>query len=390
MLFSAIFDIYSVFNEYNKEALLSAMAAILIYIVAVVVIFVVKKKKNIETDSPKKVIIRFVLFVFLGIYFAYLICLTLSGREAGSRGGIMNLIPFSTIFGSDSFSVTLLENIILFIPFGILLPAVWNYFGNSIRTAVAGLISSTLIESTQLITSRGYFDIDDIILNTLGALTGYLLFVGIYDGFWGIRRRFLEELAGDIGKTVEFGPVYNRFALRQDKVLMAVQAVPVVGWYLIIMGFSSNNGYESGYLSKSLLYKILVMLGGANTLSKITEDIDEQIVIMNFWEAILRKSAHMLVYAIFAILVWALLYSIRKVKKFFAYNLAIVAVSAVGVMDEINQLSVLARTGTYVDVIIDLAGASLALIAATFVMFTLTKKYVAKYEAPSAGGVIKI
>jgi len=390
LLFSAIYDIYSVFNKYNKEALLSAMAAIFLYIVAVVVIYVVKKRKNIALSSRKKVVTHFIFFIAFGIYFSYLICLTLSGREAGSRGEIMNLIPFSTIFGSNNFSVTLLENIVLFIPFGALLPVVWSYFGSSIRTTLAGLASSVMIESLQLITGRGYFDIDDIILNVIGAASGYLMFVGIYDGYWGIKRRFVEELAEECGKKVELSEVYNRFALKQTKILMAVQAVPVIGWYLIIMGFSSNNGYESGYLSKSLLYKILVMLGGAETLSKITEDLDEQIVIMDFWEAILRKTAHMLEYAVFAVLVWAMLYSVRKIKKYFAYNLAIVAVSAVGVMDEINQLNVIARTGTYVDVIIDLIGAALALVVVTFIMYRLSNKYYIKYTDPKAANIVRI
>lgn len=41
------------------------------------------------------------------------------------------------------------------------------------RTALVGLALSVIVETTQLITSRGFFEIDDMILNTLGTVLGY-------------------------------------------------------------------------------------------------------------------------------------------------------------------------------------------------------------------------
>ena len=375
MLFSAIFDICSVFKEYNREALITAIVVMILYITAVVVIFAVKKQKTIPHRSRSFIVSRFVFVTIFAVYFSYFVCLTLSGREAGSRGEIMNVIPFATIFDTENSAVPLIENVILFIPFGILFPVMLPYFRRSIRTAIAGLAASALIESLQLVTGRGYFDTDDIILNACGALAGYLLFAGIYDGYWGIRRRVIIDCFGDNTRLLNSQSVYERFALKNNKVLLAVQAVPTMIWYFIIMGFSSNNGYQSGYLSKSLLYNILVMLGGAEMMSNITEDIDEQIALMDFWEAILRKLAHMFEYAVFAVLVWAMLYSIVKLKKTYAYNVALIAVSAVGTADEINQMSVIGRTGTYVDVIVDLIGAAIAMIAVTYVMMRINRKY---------------
>lgn len=71
-----------------------------------------------------------------------------------------------------------LGNILLFIPIGLLFPMVtwktkWYW------TIGVGLSFSLLIETIQLFTSLGYFDPDDIILNTLGAAIGYGLYRAI-------------------------------------------------------------------------------------------------------------------------------------------------------------------------------------------------------------------
>lgn len=63
-------------------------------------------------------------------------------------------------------------NIILFIPVGVLVPVVteWNRMW---ETVVTGIGFSLIIEAIQLITSRGCFDFDDVLLNGLGCIIGY-------------------------------------------------------------------------------------------------------------------------------------------------------------------------------------------------------------------------
>ena len=70
-------------------------------------------------------------------------------------------------------------NIILFVPFGVLFPAVTDW-KKMWRTVVAGVGFSLIIETIQLITSRGCFDFDDVVLNGLGCVIGY----GIYRAAW--------------------------------------------------------------------------------------------------------------------------------------------------------------------------------------------------------------
>lgn len=71
--------------------------------------------------------------------------------------------------------VNLLGNIVMFIPLGIFLPAVWvklRKFWKSLLAA-AGLI--VLVELIQLLSLRGSCDVDDLILNLCGMTVGYVL-----------------------------------------------------------------------------------------------------------------------------------------------------------------------------------------------------------------------
>ncbi len=82
-----------------------------------------------------------------------------------------------------------LGNIQLFIPIGFLFPiatgkAKWYW------TIGAGFSFSLLIETIQLITSLGYFDPDDIMLNTLGMAIGF--------GLWKfVHRKRIETANND-------------------------------------------------------------------------------------------------------------------------------------------------------------------------------------------------
>jgi glycopeptide antibiotics resistance protein len=68
-------------------------------------------------------------------------------------------------------------NILLFIPFGYLIPVVWpqkEWFWWKIL--LLGLVTSFCIEITQLVTRLGFADVDDLMNNTVGAVIGYLLY----------------------------------------------------------------------------------------------------------------------------------------------------------------------------------------------------------------------
>ncbi|MEK9197752.1 VanZ family protein [Ureibacillus sp. 179-F W5.1 NHS] len=90
--------------------------------------------------------------------------------------GSMNMdIPIKNLFG----------NLILFLPMGIYLP----YFIRKVNIisgfSIFMFLLLFVIEFIQLVTRRGSFDIDDVILNMLGAFIGYSI--------WKVVERYLSR-----------------------------------------------------------------------------------------------------------------------------------------------------------------------------------------------------
>lgn len=86
-----------------------------------------------------------------------------------------NFIPLIDIVNSPlEYTKNTILNIILFIPLGILVPAIWKNY-RSIKTMFfMGLALSVSIEILQIFTFR-LTDIDDLITNTAGAVIGYYI-----------------------------------------------------------------------------------------------------------------------------------------------------------------------------------------------------------------------
>ena len=123
-------------------------------------------------SKTKRDILMFYLLV------TYIICIlqiALFSREPGSRDGI-DMELFSTWRDSPMARAYVIENIIMYLPFGYF----FMYFSKntfSIVTCVlAAGTSSLTIEIVQLITERGYFQLDDIVMNTVGAIAGIILY----------------------------------------------------------------------------------------------------------------------------------------------------------------------------------------------------------------------
>lgn len=382
MLFNAIRDIWTAFKQFTDQAIMFAMAAIVIYIAIAFISYITRLIQHKKPHSIWYVLFKTCLFALFGIYTSYLIALTLSGRQAGSREGVYNLAAFSTI-DSNSLTVTILENVILFVPLGLLIPMVWKYFRGIFRTTIIGFFISVLIEVTQLLTKRGYFDIDDIILNTLGAFCGYVLFSGLYDGYLGIKRRIITDVARKLKITPPLGRLYDRMVLKSSILLFALQMFPIVVWANIIMGFSSDTGEESGVMSKSIVIKLLsVLSNGSKPSSVANAPVDSDVFLMI--EKVIRKMAHCFIYGVFAILVWALLYSIRRLYKMVPYILGFVSAFCLGAIDEMNQSHTAGRTGIFRDVLVDSFGAFVALVIVLIIVSIVKKHYSDKFSSPRA------
>ena len=134
--------------------------------------------------------LRIIWWVYIALLFIFVVIkfkgsfYELSDRinSYSMQGSInYNLIPFRSM-STQITRITqwwalknLLGNIIPFIPFGFLLPITYKKFSSAIKALSTGLASILLIEIFQFFTKLGNFDVDDIILNMIGIVCGYLM-----------------------------------------------------------------------------------------------------------------------------------------------------------------------------------------------------------------------
>ncbi len=127
----------------------------------------------------------FVLYILLLIYFLFFS--EEYGRVAAEeRVYRYNLIPFVEIrrfsatyreqLGVFAVVTNLFGNVIGFVPYGFILPVIARKCRSGFFIILSGFGLSLVVETIQLITKVGCFDVDDLILNTLGAALGYLAF----------------------------------------------------------------------------------------------------------------------------------------------------------------------------------------------------------------------
>lgn len=89
---------------------------------------------------------------------------------------IKRFIRYREQLGFESFVVNILGNVIAFAPFGFLLPLLNVKFRKLFYITFLSLLFSLTVEVVQLIFKVGIFDVDDLLLNTIGGITGYLAF----------------------------------------------------------------------------------------------------------------------------------------------------------------------------------------------------------------------
>lgn len=117
--------------------------------------------------------------VFMLLFIIYVMCLFEIVTLQDQNYGLSNIIPFKEIFryevGSRLFIKNIIGNILLFLPYG--------YFASDYLKSkkvwpicLLTMLVSVTIECVQLNIGRTY-DIDDVILNTIGGILGYWLYI---------------------------------------------------------------------------------------------------------------------------------------------------------------------------------------------------------------------
>ena len=149
-------------------------------LVVLIAIFIIMRVTIFIKGDSRKVVIHEELFNLL--FFAYLLILfgLVTSQDIQAYNGT-NFMPFREILrydiGTSGFYKQVIGNILLFIPFGYFVSAYCKIKGLGTITIVS-LLSSLVIECVQHYIGRS-FDVDDIILNVIGGIIGFLLYISL-------------------------------------------------------------------------------------------------------------------------------------------------------------------------------------------------------------------
>jgi len=124
------------------------------------------------------------------LFLGYLACLSYFlffseryGRTDSSNGYRYNLVLFREIkrffiyrkeVGLEGFLVNMVGNVAAFMPFGFCLPMISLKRRGFFSVLFWSFSLSLTIETIQLLYQIGSFDVDDILLNTIGGVLGYI------------------------------------------------------------------------------------------------------------------------------------------------------------------------------------------------------------------------
>ena len=139
------------------------------------------KKQEKKARTLGKVL--FVLYIGFLIYFLFLS--DWYGREGVMDEYRYNLELFKEIrrfivyreqLGAFAVFSNLFGNILIFVPFGFFI-AMASSSRSFFKALFNSLGLSLSVEVLQLVTGVGSFDVDDILLNTIGGVLGYIVFM---------------------------------------------------------------------------------------------------------------------------------------------------------------------------------------------------------------------
>lgn len=161
--------IYNILNESLKR-IWPSLVIVNVIVLVLRICYQISKKEKIYFYKE--------FFLILSVTYLLLLYELVTRVDYNTLGGGVNIIPFQEIsrysISSELFLMNVIGNIVLFIPFGFIINTyfktkkVWTIL-------ISALIVSTTIEFVQKQIGRS-FDIDDILLNTIGCIIGFLIY----------------------------------------------------------------------------------------------------------------------------------------------------------------------------------------------------------------------
>ena len=135
---------------------------------------------------PAKQLAYFLFGACVIIVLAATVVVGASKTAAADRS--LNLVPFKVFqetwgMPEPKKIAQTAANIVMFVPLGFMMPVAFQRMRGFGKTALSLALFSFAIEFTQYFTGRSA-DIDDLMLNTLGGILGYLVFYAVSKLFW--------------------------------------------------------------------------------------------------------------------------------------------------------------------------------------------------------------
>ena len=136
----------------------------------------------------KKLIRNMLALAFVG-YMVLLIYFLFFSEEYGRTTHFLNyqynftpfreisrFIKYRDVVGTGAFLVKIVGNVIVFMPFGFFIPGLEKRKPGPVlhflKITALGFLFSLTVETVQLVSKVGCFDVDDLILNTVGVALG--------------------------------------------------------------------------------------------------------------------------------------------------------------------------------------------------------------------------
>ena len=132
-------------------------------------------------QSKRCILISPIKIICLGLFVTYMYTLlqqTYFSRPPGSRNTV-SLIFGETWQGSVQSKAYVIENILMMIPFGVLLPNILKPAESIFCCIPLGFFFSVSLEYTQFLSQRGHMQVDDVVMNVIGTIIGYLFFATV-------------------------------------------------------------------------------------------------------------------------------------------------------------------------------------------------------------------
>ncbi len=172
---------------------LGILVVALIGVILLIYNLIAKIRKHKKVSIPIRRLLLYAVFIVYIVVVVGATMLRYSGLSISRVNREIYPLFYSYKEAWNHFSArewrNIILNILMFVPFGFLLPLVSKKFQVFWKTYLAGFLFTTLIELTQLLLHLGVCELDDFMNNTVGTLIGY----GFYRLFVFVVKKWKKQ-----------------------------------------------------------------------------------------------------------------------------------------------------------------------------------------------------